>query len=80
LAAQEQVPPEQDEPGSQAWPQPPQLALSVSVSTQAPAQTVEALPGQVAEQAPPTQNGALVGHALPQAPQLFGSAFPLVQA
>jgi hypothetical protein len=84
----EQIPPEHDEPGSQAWPQPPQFALSLWVSMQTlwplTTQTVELAPVQLATHAPPWQYGCSVSpptpQMFPQVPQLLVSVRSLVQA
>jgi hypothetical protein len=52
-------------------PQPPQLALSVVVSTHLEPQSVEPTP-QLCAQTPPMQ-ACPVGHAVPHAPQLSES-------
>jgi len=57
-------------PALHARMQPPQLATSVSVSTQAPPQVVS-VPAQTAAQAPPEQTCPL-GHAVPHVPQFTG--------
>jgi hypothetical protein len=80
LVAQEQAPALHVAPGSQVTPQPPQLWLSVWVSTQELEQTVELAPVHSAAQLPAEQNGVLPLQAVPQAPQLLASMSLSVQA
>ena len=69
-----QVPPEQMPP--QGWLHPPQLALSVLMSTHTPLQSMEPVPQPAAVQLPPAQVPA---HVVPQLPQLASSVWVSTQ-
>jgi hypothetical protein len=80
LVGQVQVPLVQVAPGSQALPQPPQLALSVRVFTHTALQTASPVPAQEAAQLPSVQYFAEPEQVVPQVPQLSGSCALLVHA
>jgi hypothetical protein len=65
-------------PAAHGWPQSPQLALSVSVSTQAPPQMLSPLATHCSTHLPLAHTWVAL-HGMPQLPQLSGSLSVLAQ-